>query len=88
MYHDDCVRVLSCDGENEIVPVVPCRKVVAIACVAVDSDVAFARVGVDEDDWDLGLNGDVACGVSVPVVEEPVDGRPILASSGLDGFIR
>lgn len=87
VHYDDRVRILCCDSENQIVAIVPGRQVISVSRVAVYSDVSFARVRIDEDDRDVGLDGDIAGGIRRPVVEKPIDSRPVLARTSLNGFV-
>ena len=84
MHNHDCVLVLPRDSGYKCIAIIPCRQISAIALVAIKFNVPLSRVGIDEDQRNVCLNGQVSSGFYVKVVEEPVDGGSVLPCTALD----
>lgn len=84
MHHNNRLLVDCSDGGNKSIAVVPGVKIVTVACVRLNCDVALARVGVDANDGELGVLSCCSALLSV-VVGRGGKGCTIILSLSLDG---
>ena len=72
MNDDDGIGAISCYRADESIAFSPGRQVVPVTFVAVDSDIAFTGVGIDEGKADRCL---LRCGGDegiIEIVEDPL----------------
>lgn len=82
------VRIVLRNSANQRISIMPRRQILAIALVAVDSNIVFAAVAVNE--YNCGVL-ELGCGAGrgrSKVVEVPRDGGVVFDSLRLDRFER
>lgn len=52
----------------QVVTVLPKSQVLAVAFIAIDSDVAFTRISVGENESDVGILGQFSSSIGVKVI--------------------
>jgi len=87
MNDDDGVLVLCGDRLHESISVVPSSQVLPVTLVAVNSNVCFSRVCVNEDKSSILANRDISSSFQVVVIEEPRDASVISPGTLLNGLI-
>lgn len=86
MDDDDSVVIVGGSSENEFVSSEPSCQVLPVTFVPVDGDVAFSRVGSNEDESGVLVLDGGSDGFEGKVVEDRGDGGSVLSGLSLDSF--